>query len=51
MVVTIGVLLAEIMDVFRPSVIVKVAFMLGSSKQGKARRASDASNCVTAKYL
>jgi len=39
-----GVLLADIMDVFRPSVILKVAFILGSSKQGKARRASDASN-------
>lgn len=29
----------------------KVAFIAGSSKQGKARRASIGSNCVTAKYL
>lgn len=48
---TIWVLLLDIMDVFRPSVMVKVAFMLGSSKQGKARRAWVVSNWVAAKYL
>lgn len=30
---------------------VKVAFIAGSSKQGKARRASVGSNSVAAKYL
>lgn len=38
-----GMLLIADMDSLRPKVIVKLAFMLGSSKQGKARRASGAS--------
>lgn len=44
-------LLLETMVSLRPSVMVNVAFMLGSSKQGNARLASGAENCVTAKYL
>ena len=44
-------LLEDNMDCFLPSWIVNTAFMLGSSKQGKERRASGAENCVTAKYL
>jgi hypothetical protein len=33
------------------NVVVKVAFSAGSSKQGKARRAANAWNCVAARYL
>ena len=39
-----GMLLADVIDSLRPKVMVKVALKLGSSKQGKARRASVASN-------
>lgn len=46
-----GMLLVDVIVSLRPSVTVKVAFMVGSSKQGKERRASVASNCVTARYL
>lgn len=46
-----GILLMADIDVLRPTVIVKLAFIFGSSKQGKARRASGASICDTAKYL
>ena len=46
-----GILLLDVMDSFRPSVAVKLALKAGSSKQGNERRASVASNCVTAKYL
>ena len=35
----------------RPSRMLKLAFMLGSSKHGKARRASVGCICDTAKYL
>ncbi len=51
MVRKIGMLLADVHDSLRPRVIEKVAFMVGSSKQGKDLLASVASNCVTAKYL
>ena len=47
----IRILLAVFIVVLRPKVMENWAFMLGSSKQGKARRASGASICVTAKYL
>ena len=50
-VVAMGMLLAAVHVAKRPRVTLNVAFMAGSSKQGKALRASVASNCVTAKYL
>lgn len=44
-------LLTAVILSFRPSATVKFAFILGSSKQGKARRASVDSNWVTANHL
>ena len=44
-------LLADIMDVLRPKVMSNVAFIFGSSNDGKLRRASVGSNCETSKYL
>lgn len=44
-------LLADVIDVFLPKTMEKLAFMLGSSKQGKARRASDDSKSETANHL
>ena len=44
-------LLTDVIVSLRPKVTVKVAFILGSSKHGKARRASVDSNCVTANHL
>jgi hypothetical protein len=46
-----GILLAEVQVSLRPSVMVKLAFIVGSSKQGKARRALVASKSDTARYL
>ena len=46
-----GMLLADVHDSLRPSVMLNVAFMAGSSKQGNDRRASTASNWLTARYL
>ena len=46
-----GILLAEVQVSLRPSVTVKFAFIVGSSKQGKARRALVASKSDTARYL
>ena len=50
-VLIIGMLLVDNMDVFRPNVMLKRAFISGSSKQGNDLLASVSSNCVTAKYL
>jgi len=46
-----GMLLMLVMSRWRPKVTVKVAFMFGSSKQGKALRASVGSICDTAIHL
>ncbi len=46
-----GIFDREIMPLYRPNVTEKEAFMLGSSKQGKARRASVGSIWETAKNL
>lgn len=46
-----GMLERDFISRCRPSVTVKVAFMLGSSKQGNARRASVGSIWETAKNL
>lgn len=46
-----GILLVELILSLRPSVMLNFAFILGSSKQGNARRASAGSIWVTAKYL
>lgn len=43
-VVISGMLLVEVQVSGRPTVTVKLAFIVGSSKQGKERRASVASN-------
>ena len=45
---TFGMLAMDVMCVSLPKVILKVALRAGSSKQGKALRASVASNCVDA---
>jgi ABC-type uncharacterized transport system YnjBCD ATPase subunit len=47
----LGMLLLDDIVFLRPSVMVNIAFMFGSSKHGNERRASGAENCVTAKYL
>ena len=46
-----GMLDMDLIDLCRPKVIVNSAFILGSSKQGNARRASTGSIWVVAKYL
>ena len=47
----IGILLSDIIEVLRPIVMEKVAFIFGSSKLGKLRLESVGSNCVIAMYL
>jgi hypothetical protein len=44
-------LMADMISIFKPTMMVKIAFKLGSSKQGNARRALGASICDTAKYV
>lgn len=44
-------LLTDVIVLLRRMLMEKFAFILGSSKQGKARRASGASNWEMAKYL
>jgi len=46
-----GMLLILLIPGKRPRFTWNTAFIAGSSKQGKARRASVASNCVVAIYL
>lgn len=46
-----GMLESAVMERWRPTVMVNWAFMFGSSKQGKARRASTGSICVVAIHL
>jgi hypothetical protein len=46
-----GILLMAVMKFFRPRVMLKTAFICGSSKQGKALRASGASKSVIASHL